>query len=68
KFQKGSIEITRDVSSKANVILSTSAQHFMKIIDNKDTIIGSFLKFKMKLSKGFTKLFKVYKIFSNMMN
>ena len=68
RFKKGSFEVTRDISGKANVKLKVTLQDFLNIVDNKASIIGSFLKMKLRMTKGFTKLIKVFKLFSNMMN
>ena len=68
KFDKGNFEVTRDLSDKPSVIINIKTQDFMNIIDDKSTILRSFLTFKMKMKKGITKMFKIYKIFSKMMN
>ena len=68
KFDKGNFEVTRDVSDKPSVVIKIKTQHFMDIVDGKSSIIKSFLTFKMKMPKGITKMLKIYKIFSKMMN
>ncbi len=68
KFDNGNFEVTRDVSDKPSVIIKIKTQDFMDIVDGKSSIIKSFLTFKMKMPKGITKMLKIYKIFSKMMN
>lgn len=69
KFDKGDFEVTREISVKPSAIIKIKTQDFMNIIDEKSTIIRSFLTRKMKMNfKGLLKMLKIYKIFSNMMN
>ena len=69
KFDKGNFEVTREISGNPSVIITIKTQDFMNIIDEKSTIIRSFLARKMKMNfKGLLKMLTVYKIFSNMMN
>ena len=67
KFEEGSFEISREIE-KGDVTLKMKAQNFMDIVDGKTSIIKTFLRGKMGFKpfyKLFTKLFTVYKIFSN---
>jgi putative sterol carrier protein len=65
KFGEGKFEITRNIENPT-VIVKMNTQDFLNILDNRATIMGLFLRGKMKFKKGFLKLLKVYKIFSNM--
>ncbi|MHC1590588.1 MAG: SCP2 sterol-binding domain-containing protein [Candidatus Helarchaeales archaeon] len=68
KFEGNSFEVTREIKEKASVIMKINIQDFMDILDGKSSIISTFLKGKMKFKKGLTKILKVYRLFSNMIN
>ena len=69
KFDKGYFEVSREISGNPSVIITIKTQDFMDIIDEKSTIIRSFLTRKMKMNfKGLLKMLTIYKIFSKMIN
>ena len=65
KFEKERFEVSRELE-KPTIKIKVSVQNYVNIIDRKSSIIGLFLKGKLKIKKGFTKIFKVYKLFSEM--
>jgi putative sterol carrier protein len=65
KLAEGAVEVTRNIENPT-VIVKINTQDFLNILDAKASIMGLFLKGKMKFKKGFFKLLKVYKLFSNM--
>jgi len=65
KLTGGAPEVTRNIDNPT-VIVKINTQDFLNILDAKASIMGLFLKGKMKFKKGFFKLLKVYKLFSNM--
>ncbi|HUY01125.1 MAG TPA: SCP2 sterol-binding domain-containing protein [Candidatus Deferrimicrobium sp.] len=67
-FKKDSFEITREIEHP-DVRIKIKTQDFLDIVDGKTSIIKTFFRGKMGFKpfyKIFTKLFTVYKIFSNM--
>lgn len=67
KFQKESFEINREIE-KPDAIMKINAQDLLNIVEKKAGIIELILKRRIKIKKGFTKLFKLYKIFSKIVN
>ena len=65
KFEKERFEVSRELK-KPTIKIKVSVQNYVNIIDGKSSILGLFLKGKLKIKKGFTKIFKVYKLFSEM--
>jgi putative sterol carrier protein len=65
KFGEGKFEVSRNIENPT-VVVKINTQDFLNILDNKASIMGLFLRGKMKFKKGFLKLLKVYKIFSTM--
>lgn len=65
KFAGGKFEISRYIENPT-VVVKINTQDFLNILDEKTSIMGLFLRGKMKFKKGFLKLLKVYKIFSKM--
>jgi putative sterol carrier protein len=67
KFQKESFEVTREIE-KPDAILKLDVQDLLNILDKKAGIMRLILKRRIKIKKGFTKLLKVYKIFSQIVS
>ena len=65
KLTGGAFEVTRNVENPT-VIVKINTQDFLNILDAKASIMGLFLKGKMKFKRGFFKILKVYKLFSNL--
>lgn len=62
KFGKNSLDITTDIE-KPDATLKIKAQDLFDLTEGKSSIVGLFLKRKLKV-KPFLKLLKVYKVFS----
>ncbi|MHA1299228.1 MAG: SCP2 sterol-binding domain-containing protein [Candidatus Helarchaeota archaeon] len=67
KFEENNFQVTRDIE-EPTIKLKIAVQDFLDIIDGKSSIIGLFLKRKLKIKKGMLKIFKIFKIFSKMMS
>ena len=68
KFQEESLEIKKEYTEKPSVVIKIKIQDFLDIIDEKGSIITKFLGHKLVFKKGLKKIFKVYKIFSTILN
>lgn len=67
KFEQDSFEITREIENP-DAIVKIGVQDLMKILDKKTGMLRLLLKRKLKFRKGFTKIFKIYKVFSKMVS
>lgn len=67
KFKKESFEVSREIE-KPDAIMKIDVQDLLNILDKKTGIIRLILKRRIRIKKGFTKLFKVYKIFSKIVS
>jgi len=67
KFQKESFEVTREIE-KPDVIMKFDVQDLLNIVEGKTGIMRLILKRRIRIKKGFTKLLKVYKVFSQLVS
>ena len=70
KFTKDAFEVTREVQ-KPDVIIKMKTQDFLDILDGRSSIMKTFLRGKMgfkPITKLFTKLMTVYKLFNNLIS
>ncbi|MHA1311109.1 MAG: hypothetical protein ACTSWR_03105 [Candidatus Helarchaeota archaeon] len=67
KFKDENFEVTREIENPT-IIIKIKIEEFFKIMEKRTSMVFSFLKGKMKFKKGLTKLFKVYKLFGNILS
>lgn len=65
KFEKNTFEITRDMENP-DLTLKIDLQNLLDLSEGKSSMLGLFLKRKMKI-KPFYKILKAYKIFSTIL-